>query len=120
MKIIAPEITITLTPYEFLLLKVLCRLGAKAGYKSAMENKLQGELANCIGSREQYYDLLTVCEAICSADCAPNPPEEKEEKFVLENTISKEEMEKLRELEKELIEKVEENRKKGTSNGQED
>jgi len=87
MKIIAPEITITLTPYEFLLLKVLCRLGAKAGYKSAkeemeklrelekelieMENKLQGELANCIGSMEQYYDLLTVCEAICSADCAP-------------------------------------------------
>jgi len=70
MKIIAPEITITLTPYEFLLLKVLCRLGAKAGYKSAMENN----------SMEQYYDLLTVCEAICSADCAPNPHEKKKEK----------------------------------------
>lgn len=118
MRITVPEITITLTPYEFLLLKVLCRLGAKAGYKSAMENKLQGELANCIGNMEQYFDLLTVCETICSADCIPNPPEEKEEKFVIENTISKKEMEKLRELEKELIAKIEENRRKGEGNGQ--
>lgn len=68
MKITAPQITLTLTPYELHLLKAVCYLGSEACYESVKKNEMQCKVSLYLNDIKECADADSLCDSICSVD----------------------------------------------------